>query len=150
MQYRVITTHHKSDAKNLYLDKIYPILSNLGSFQSGCGVFILFQFKFRAEITILISCAMAPPRRQSTTKVPQAPQTPSTAQTPLLRPPIPPQPPSKLKIHPLLETYEATISSLIGTLSDDPFRADSIHEVARRLLLCEKDLEEALEEGSTH
>ena len=91
---------------------------------------------------------MPPTRRQSTTKLPPPPSTtPSTIPTPSLRPPVPTQPPSKLKIHPLLETYEATISALIGTLSEDPFRPESVHEAKRRLLRCERDLEDALEEG---
>ena len=91
---------------------------------------------------------MAPPRRQSASKIlPQAATTPSVSQTPVTRSANPPVPTSKLKIHPLLEVYEATISSLIGTLSEDPFRPDSIHEIARRLVQCEQELEEALDEG---
>lgn len=89
---------------------------------------------------------MAPPRRQSTSKTVPQTTTPSAVSTPIIRP-APPQPTSKLKIHPLLEIYEATISSLIGTLSEDPFRPDSIHDFTRRLLQCEQELEEALEEG---
>ena len=90
---------------------------------------------------------MAPARRQSSSKA--APQTtaPSTSQTPTPRPPLPTVPTSKLKIHPLLEHYEATISSLIGTLSEDTFRPESIHNYTTRLLQCEQELEEALEEG---
>jgi hypothetical protein len=95
------------------------------------------------------STSMAPPRRQSTVKaVPQA-SAPSTSQTPTPRPTFAPPTtsPSTLKIHPLLEIYEATISALIGALSDDPFRVDAIHNYTNRLLQCEKDLEDALEEG---
>jgi tRNA(Ile)-lysidine synthase TilS/MesJ len=90
---------------------------------------------------------MAPQRRQSSISktVPQT-ATPLVIQTHLTRP-APPQATSKLKIHPLLEIYEATISSLIGTLSEDPFRPDSINDCTRRLLQCEQELEEALEEG---
>ena len=97
------------------------------------------------------STSMAPPRRQSTVKaVPQA-SAPSTSQTPTPRPTFAPPTtsPSTLKIHPLLEAYEATISALIGALSDDPFRVEAIHNYTNRLLQCEKDLEDALEEGTT-
>lgn len=96
------------------------------------------------------STSMAPPRRQSTVKaVPQA-SAPSTSQTPTPRPTFAPPTtsPSTLKIHPLLEIYEATISALIGALSDDPFRVEAIHNYTNRLLQCEKDLEDALEEGT--
>ena len=91
---------------------------------------------------------MAGARRQSTSKAPPQTATPSAIPTPILRPTGPPPPTSKLKIHPLLEVYEATISSLIGTCSEDPFRAESIHNHTNRLLQCEQDLEIALEEGS--
>jgi hypothetical protein len=92
---------------------------------------------------------MAPPRRQSTSKAAPQPSAASTSQTPTPRPPAPPAvPASKLKIHPLLEHYEATISSLIGTLSEDPFRPPSIHNYTARLVQCEQQLEEALEEGT--
>ena len=89
---------------------------------------------------------MAPQRRQSTSKAVPQTVTPLVIQTHLTRP-APPQATSKLKIHPLLEIYEATISSLIGTLSEDPFRPDSINDYTRRLLQYEQELEEALEEG---
>ena len=94
---------------------------------------------------------MAPPRRQSSTSkaVPPA-TTPSVTQVSTPRTVHPPQPVSKLRIHPLLEVYEATISSLIGTLSEDPFRPESIHDITRRLLQCEQELESALEEGTIH
>jgi len=91
---------------------------------------------------------MAGARRQSTSKAPPQTTTPSAIPTPILRPTGPPPPTSKLKIHPLLEVYEATISSLIGTLSEDPFRPESINEIAKRVAQCEKELEEALEEGT--
>ena len=91
---------------------------------------------------------MAPTRRQSTSKAPPQTAIPSTNPTPITRA-APPQPTSKLKIHPLLEVYEATISSLIGTLSEDPFRPDSITEHTKRLVQCEQELEEALEEGTS-
>ncbi len=90
---------------------------------------------------------MAPTRRQSTSKAPPQTNTPSIIPTPITRA-APTQPTSKLKIHPLLEVYEATIASLIGTLSDDPFRSDSITEHTKRLVQCEQELEEALEEGN--
>lgn len=89
---------------------------------------------------------MAPTRRQSTSKAPSQAAALSTAPAPITRA-APPQPTSKLKIHPLLEVYEATISSLIGTLSEDPFRPDSITQHTKRLIQCEQDLEEALAEG---
>ena len=92
---------------------------------------------------------MAPTRRQSTSKAPPQAAIPSTIPTPITRAAAPPQPTSKLKIHPLLEVYEATISSLIGTLSEDPFRLDSITEHTKRLIQCEQELEEALEEGTS-
>lgn len=91
---------------------------------------------------------MAGARRQSTSKGPPQTATPSAIPTPILRPTIPPPPTSKLKIHSLLEVYEATISSLIGTLSEDPFRPESMNDIAKRLVRCERDLEEALEEGT--
>jgi len=96
------------------------------------------------------SSTMAPPRRQSASKTapPQQPtttNTPSNVPTPIFRS-IPTQPISKLKIHPLLGLYEATIQSLIGTLSEDPFRPESIQELTKRLLQCEQELEEALDE----
>ena len=90
---------------------------------------------------------MAPPRRQSTSKATPQTNTPLTILTPITRA-APTQPTSKLKIHPLLEVYEATISSLIGTLSEDPFRPDSITKHTKRLVQCEQELEEALEEGT--
>jgi hypothetical protein len=96
---------------------------------------------------------MAPARRQSTAKAPPPPQmpTPSTAAaTPSIRgPTVASTPPSKLKIHALLEVYEATISSLIGTLSEEPFRSEAIQDYTARLLQCEDELEEALEEGNS-
>jgi Vitamin-D-receptor interacting Mediator subunit 4 len=86
---------------------------------------------------------MPPGRRQSASR-PHAQPPPTNV--PLTRPLS--IPPSKLKIHPLLEVYEATISALIGTLSEDPFRPEAIHDHARRLLKCEEELEDALEEGT--
>lgn len=90
-------------------------------------------------------------RRQSASKAPPQPaaSTPSAIPTPIPRPANPPPPTSKLKIHPLLEVYEATISSLIGTLSEDPFRPDSVNDFTQRLIQCEQELEEALEEGNS-
>src|SRR5271156_1381776 len=90
---------------------------------------------------------MAPPRRQSTSKAPPQTTAPSAIPSPITRP-APPQPTSKLKIHPLLEAYETTISSLMGTLSEAPFRRESVDEHARKLIQCEKELEEALHEGT--
>ena len=91
---------------------------------------------------------MPPQRRQSTSKAPPQTTAPSSVPSPIIRPP-PTQPSSKLKIHPLLDVYETTISSLIGTLSEDPFRRESVDEHARKLIQCEKELEEALQEGIT-
>jgi hypothetical protein len=90
---------------------------------------------------------MAGPRRQSASKAPPQTAPPSAIPTPIPRPTNPPPPTSKLKIHPLLEVYETTISSLIGTLSEDAFRPDSIKDITRRLVQCEQELEEALDEG---
>ena len=89
---------------------------------------------------------MAGQRRQSASKTPANAATPSTVSTPVVRP-NPPAPTSKLKIHPLLETYEATISALIGSLSEDPYKPESTAAITQRLVQCEKELEEALEEG---
>jgi hypothetical protein len=117
--------------------------------RSWCFRCICVSLQLASVVLILSprSSLMPPQRRQSSTsKAPQQSTTPSIISTPALRPSAPFHPPSKLKIHPLLETYEATIAALIGTLSEDPFRPESIHEVTRRLLQCESDLEDALEE----
>ena len=101
---------------------------------------------------------MAPTRRQSTAKAtaaaaavsPQMPTPSTVAATPnVARTNLPSAPVSKLKIHPLLEVYEATISSLIGTLSEDPYRPEATQEYAQRLTQCEQELEVALEEGNS-
>jgi hypothetical protein len=100
------------------------------------------------RIPLALTTLMA--RRQSASKAPpQTASTPSAIPTPIPRPANPPPPTSKLKIHSLLEVYEATISSLIGTLSEDPFRQDSVNDFAQRLIQCEQELEEALEEGNS-
>jgi hypothetical protein len=89
---------------------------------------------------------MAGQRRQSASKTP-ATTTPTTTSTPKPKAANPPPQTSKLKIHNLLESYEATVSALIGSLAEDPFKPESTTEITKRLLQYEKELDEALEEG---
>jgi hypothetical protein len=127
---------------------------HLGYFRAilFCGV-LCGDHQILSPVTTLnpsFTLHMAPARRQSSSSKPPPPTSaPSVIATPTPRPVAPPQPTSKLKIHPLLEVYEATISSLIRTLSDDPFRPESMQDITRRLLQCEQELEAALEEGTT-
>ena len=90
---------------------------------------------------------MAPPRRQSTSKaVPSGISTPSTVFTLVPNRPLSSQPTTKLKIHPLLEVYEAAISALLATLAEDPYRPESTAEAVKRVLAYEQELDEALDE----
>jgi hypothetical protein len=91
---------------------------------------------------------MAGQRRRSASKTP-ATTTPTvtTASTPNPKAPNPPPQTSKLKIHGLLENYEVTVSALISSLAEDPFKPESTTEITQRLLQYEKELDEALEEG---
>jgi hypothetical protein len=93
-------------------------------------------------------------RRQSASKAP-APTMSSTASSTGAHSPLqarhlntPQQTNSKLRIHALLEAYEAVIASMIGTLSEDPFRADTMIDLSKRVIQSENDLEEALLEGN--
>jgi hypothetical protein len=90
---------------------------------------------------------MAPTRRQSTSKAPTTGiTTPSTVSTP--QPPPRLVPSSKLKIHPVLEAYDAAISALIATLGEDPYRPETTAEAANKLVQSEAELEDALDEST--
>jgi len=92
---------------------------------------------------------MAPPRRQTTSKaLPTGISTPSTISTPIPNRTPSSQPTTKLKIHPLLEVYDAAISALMATLAEDPYRPESTAEAVKRVLAYEQELDEALDEGN--
>jgi len=92
---------------------------------------------------------MAPPRRQSTSKaLPSGISTPSTISTLVPNRPLSSQPTTKLKIHPLLEVYEAAISALMATLAEDPYRSENTAEAVKRVLAYEQELDEALDEST--